>query len=73
MFFWSYVYKIEVMITSHRNARSRVAILLTASKLQPCLLKQLLKTQTKLKKPEIMFKNAIYICIFFITKVANFQ
>ena len=50
MFFWSYVYKIEVMITSHRNARSRVAILLTASKLQPCLLKQLLKTQTKLKK-----------------------
>ena len=36
-------------------------ILLT--KLQPCLLKQSLKAQKKLKELEIMYQNAIYISI----------
>ena len=35
--------------------RDGVAILLTSSKLQPCLLKQPLKTQKKIKKLEIIY------------------
>ena len=36
---------------------------LTSSKLQPYLLKLFLKTQKKLKELDIMYQNAIYICI----------
>ena len=37
--------------------------LLISSKLKPYLLTQSLKTQKKLKKLEIVYQNAIYICI----------
>ena len=42
--------------------RHRVAILLTSSKLQLCLLKKSLKTQNKLKSMETMYQYAINIC-----------
>ena len=37
------------------------------------LLKKYLKTQEKLKGLEIMYQNAIYICILDITKFADFR
>ena len=43
--------------------RPGIAIWLTSSKLQPCLLRQSLKTQEKLKELETVYENAIYICI----------
>ena len=42
---------------------------LISSKLQPYLLKQSLKTQKKLKESEIIYQNAIYICISWYSKV----
>ena len=39
------------------------AILLTLSKLRPCLLKQSLKTQKKLEELEIVHLSGISICI----------
>ena len=43
--------------------RPRVANFAETIKLQPCFLKQPLKTQAKLKKLEITYQNAIYVCI----------
>ena len=42
---------------------------LISSKLQPYLLKQSLKTQKNLKESEIIYQNAIYICISWYSKV----
>ena len=45
---------------------------MTSSKLQPCLLKQPLKTQENLKELEIMYQNAIYLCISWYSKICWF-
>ena len=45
--------------------------MLTSSKLQPCLLKQPLNTQTKLKELQIMYRNAMYIGISWYNKIAD--
>ena len=45
---------------------------LTSSKLQPYLLKLFLKTQKKLKELDIMYQNAIYICISWYGKICWF-
>ena len=56
------------------SRRPRVAIFtdiiddILLTKLQPCLLKQSLKTQKKLKELEIMYQNAIYISISWCSK-----
>ena len=42
------------------------------SKLLPCFLKQLLKTQKKLKEWEIMYQNPIYTCISWCSKICRF-
>ena len=47
-------------------------VFLALSKLQPCLLKQPLQTQKKLKEVEIMQQNAIYICISCSRKIGWF-
>ena len=41
----------------------RVTNFADTTKIEACLLKQLLKTQKKLEELEIMDKNAIYTCI----------
>ena len=42
---------------------SRVTNFADTTKIEACLLKQLLKTQKKLEELEIMDKNTIYTCI----------
>ena len=52
--------------------RPGVAILLTALKLWPRLLKKLLKTQGKFRKLQVMYQNPIYISIPWYSKTCWF-
>ena len=44
---------------------------MTLSKLQPYLLKELLKIPKKLEESDIMFSNTIFICIFQYRKILD--
>ena len=63
-------YEFITFISKYRYLRT--PFLLKSSKLQPCLLTKFLKTQKKVKELEIMYQNAIFICIPWYSNICWF-
>ena len=56
-----------------RLGKSRIVIFVEIIKIVTMFFKQSLKTQEKLKELEVMYQNAIYVCISWYSKFADFS